>query len=292
MIGTEWLVPMVVGVGAAVMRRRSAHAVESDYASRFPVDANGIAEGAQAYTLTGTNGRSLLLVHGFGDTPQSIRYVADRVHEAGYTVHAPLLPGHGRSPQKFAVTSPAEYYEAARQALAGLRPSEQWVGVVGQSMGGAISARLASESPDVQVLVLLAPYLVPTDGARRAAASSWMWGILKPYVRGQDGRSVHDPAANMQSRAYGSFSPGALRALIATADAGLRALPKLTLPTLVVFSEQDNRIPKANAMKAMESLRAPSERHWVTGCGHVIAVDYCKDKVTELLLDFLARHAD
>jgi esterase/lipase len=39
-------------------------------------------------------------------------------------------------------------------------------------------------------------------------------------------------------------------------------------------------------------LRAPVEEHWVTGCGHVLTMDYCKDAVAALVLTFLARHAD
>jgi esterase/lipase len=39
-------------------------------------------------------------------------------------------------------------------------------------------------------------------------------------------------------------------------------------------------------------LGGPVERHWVTGCGHVITVDYCREQVADLVLDFLARRAD
>ena len=64
------------------------------------------------------------------------------------------------------------------------------------------------------------------------------------------------------------------------------------VPTLVVNSREDNRIPRALAETATATLRGPTERHWVTGCGHVITVDYCRDAVASLVSDFLARHAD
>ncbi len=291
MIDAEWLVPFLVAAGATIVRRRLAHTIEDEYATRFPPDANGIAEGAHGFTLTGVNGRGLLFLHGSGDTPQSLRYTADRLHAAGYTVHAPLLPGHGRSPRAFAIVSAADYWNAAQHALDELRSLEPWIAVVGQSMGGALAARLTSEAKDVRVLALLAPYFIPPDEVRMASGSSWLWSIGVPYLRGQGGMSVHDPVARGESRAYGSFSSGALHALLATAADGREALAAVTVPTLVVNSEQDNRIPRALALEALESLRAPSERHWVTGCGHVITVDYCKDTVVMLLLDFLARHA-
>lgn len=291
MIGAEWLVPIVAAVGTSVARRHVRRTIEDEYASRFPPDTDGIADGANGYTLMGSNRRGLLLLHGSGDTPQSLRYVADRLNDAGYTVHAPLLPGHGRSPRDFAVASAADYWDAAVRGLGEVRALEPWIAVVGQSMGGALAARLAAEAQDVRVLALLAPYLIPPDNVRLVAGWSWLWSLGAPYLRGQGGLSVHDPAARDASRSYGTFSPGALRALLETAGAGHHALPSLALPTLVINSEQDNRIPRALAMRALESLRAPTERHWVNGCGHVLTADYCKDAVVRLLLDFLARHA-
>lgn len=265
--------------------------MEAEYAARFPTDSNGVAEGAQGFRLQGTNGRSLLLLHGSGDTPQSLRYLGERLQEAGYTVLAPLLPGHGRSPHAFATATADDYYRAAKVALAELHASSNWVGLVGLSMGGAIAARLAVEDPSVRVLTLLAPYLTPPADVRWVRATALLWGFTFPYFPARGEASVHDRKADSESRAYGTFSPGALTALAQTASAGLRALSDVTQPTLVVNSEQDNRIPRKLAEGALERIRAPMEQHWVSGCGHVITVDYCKNAVADLVVAFLARHA-
>ena len=68
-------------------------------------------------------------------------------------------------------------------------------------------------------------------------------------------------------------------------------MPHVAEPTLVVNSREDNRIPLALAESATSAIRAPVERKWVDGCGHVITVDYCREVVVDLTLDFLARHA-
>ena len=266
-------------------------AIEREYAERFPPDSEGVAEGAQGFMLPGTNGRALLLLHGSGDTPQSLRYLGERLNAAGYTVHALLLPGHGRSPRAFATATAADYYDASRRAFDSLAASHEWVGLVGLSMGGALAARIAVERPDVRALALLAPYLSPPPDVRWALSSSWLWGMTAPYLRGRGEDSVHDVSVRSASRAYGTFSAGALHALVDTAAAGHSALAKLAVPTLVINSEQDNRIPRALALSALAAMPASTERHWITGCGHVITVDYCKDAVVELVLSFLARHA-
>jgi len=282
---------LVVGVGAA-WRALSGRRVERTYRARHPANAQGIVIGAESFTLDGTNGRALLLLHGSGDTPQTLHYLAERLNAAGYTVHAPLLPGHGRSPRAFTRVSAVGYLDAAHQALESLRTRAPWVGVVGLSMGGAIATQLVATSPEARVLVLLAPYLTPPGSVRWAAWLSPLWGLLQPQLGGRGERSVHDPSARDASHAYGTFPPQALRALIDTAAAGRAALAHVTVPTLVVNSRQDNRIPMALAETATTTMRAPVERHWVDGCGHVITVDYCRDAVADLTLDFLARHAD
>jgi carboxylesterase len=281
---------LVLGAGAG-WRALAGRRIERTYRAAHPAGADGIVIGAEPFTLEGTNGRALLLLHGSGDTPQTLRYLAQRLHAAGYTVSAPLLPGHGRSPRAFTQVSAAGYLAAAREALVTLRAKAPWVGVVGLSMGGAIAAQLAADSRELRVLVLLAPYLTPPTDVQWVARLSPAWGLLQPQLGGRGERSVHDPAARAASHAYGTFPPRALRALIATAAAGRAALARVTVPTLVLNSRDDNRIPRALAERATVAMRAPVEREWVDGCGHVITVDYCRDVVADLTLDFLARHA-
>ncbi len=262
MIG--WLlIPLVAGVGAT-WRALSARRTQRAYTSRFTITTGGVVAGAESFTLPGTNGRGLLLLHGSGDTPQTLRYLAQRLNAAGYTV--------------------------AREALDQLRGRTKWLGVGGLSMGAGIAAQLAADSRDVRALLLLAPYLAPSAAVRWAARTSAVWGLVQPYLGARGETSVHDIAARDASYAYGVFPPNALRALVETARLGRDALGRVTVPALVINSEQDNRIPAALAAEATSTLRGPAERHWVAGCGHVITVDYCKDKVAELVLAFLARH--
>jgi carboxylesterase len=288
----SWILLPAALIGAALWRAFAERRTDRAYAARFATTRDGIVAGAASFTLAGTNGRALLLLHGSGDTPQTLRYLGERLHRAGYTVHAPLLPGHGRSPRAFAQVTADAYVAEAHAALDVLRGRAGWIGVVGLSMGGALAAQLAADAADVRALVLLAPYLLPPRSVAWAARTSVGWGLVQPYVGGRGGASVHDPAARDASFAYGMFPPAALRALVRTAAAGRDALGRVTVPTLLVNSREDNRIPAALAERATTALRARTERHWVSGCGHVITVDYCKDAVAELVLDFLARHAD
>ena len=285
------LLPIAAGAGAA-WRAMASRRVEREYAARNVPRPDGVVDGAAAFTLAGTNGRALLLLHGSGDSPQTLRYLGERLNAAGYTVYAPLLPGHGRSPREFARVRASGYMAEARSALDLLRARHGWIGVAGLSMGGALAAQVAAEAADVRVLMLLAPYLAGTPQVAWAARTAPLWGLVQPYLHARGEESVHDPVARTESYAYGIVAPNALRALLETAARGRAALEHIAVPTLVIHSRADNRIPESVANETTATLRAPTERHWVTGCGHIITVDYCKDVVANLVLAFLARHAD
>jgi carboxylesterase len=90
----------------------------------------------------------VLLSHGFTGTPQSIRPWGEALHQAGYTVACPLLPGHGTRWQDMNRTTWQDWYGALNQEYLALRerlPAGATVVVGGLSMGGTLVTRLVEE---------------------------------------------------------------------------------------------------------------------------------------------------
>src|SRR5687767_5130025 len=174
-----------------LVRRLIARRMERLALERLPVGADGVVEGAGGFTHAGSPDRAVLILHGFGDTPQTVHYLADHLHELGFTVHAPLLPGHGRTLAEFRVSDADAWLAAAADELSALRERFRFVGLVGVSMGGALAVVLASRASTLgaapsgaaagadamggspaagpDALVLLAPYLSMRPRARRVA---------------------------------------------------------------------------------------------------------------------------
>jgi carboxylesterase len=63
----------------------------------MPVFQNPQLEGKTIYWSGNATG--VLLIHGFTATTAEVRLLADAFKKQGLTVSAPLLPGHGTSPQ-------------------------------------------------------------------------------------------------------------------------------------------------------------------------------------------------
>src|SRR4051812_7894698 len=94
------VVALIVAAVAALWivraRVQNIRLFESHNAKKRPVGANGIVTGAESVFLPGDASHAVLLMHGFGDTPQSVRPLADALNAAGWTVSVILMPGHGR----------------------------------------------------------------------------------------------------------------------------------------------------------------------------------------------------
>ncbi len=278
----------------AARRRAIAERVEAAHAARLPRSADGIVRGAESVWLRGSDTHALLLLHGFNDTPQSVTPLARALQTAGWTVHAPLLPGHGVDLPTMAATSRAEAWLAcARTSYAALRATHQTVALCGLSMGGALASLLAAEHAEVPALVLLAPYLGMPKRLQLQLPLAWAVHWFTPYLPGTSGdRSLHDPEARARALGAGASTARTLTELRVIAGRAAGVLPALQAPTLYLQSREDNRISVAHATRQFARIgSAVKEQRWLTGCGHIITADYCRDEVARQVTEWLARWA-
>jgi carboxylesterase len=243
-----------------------------------------------------------------------VGYLADHLHDLGFTVHAPLLPGHARTLAEFAVTSGDEWLDAAARQFAELRNAFDFVGLVGVSMGGALSVIIAARSlqmapdgahstagsatslPDAghgpDSLVLLAPYLSMRPRARRLAALHWALSPFATYLTSREEGSIRDPIERARNLGFGIVPPRMLHELRRIVERAQQALPAVRQPTLFIQSRNDNRIEAAAAERSYERLGSSEKRLvWTEGSGHVITVDTGRERVLTLTGAWLLEQA-
>jgi carboxylesterase len=254
-----------------------------------PTEA-GIIAGAETIEMQEGNSRGILLLHGFGDTPQTLRLLALDLHKAGYDVRVPLLPGHGRNVNAFMASRASEWLDAARSELSAMRRSYGPVGLVGLSMGGALAAILASEVTDTPALVLLAPYVDMPVSHKIASAAFWLWG-WSGARKSNSPESIRDPAERAKNVGYGFYSARLLYELWRLTVLARERLHAITTPTLLVQSRTDPRIASAVAERAFAALGTNQKRLvWVERAGHIITVDYGREKVFDEVRAWMTSH--
>ncbi|MFN9577589.1 MAG: alpha/beta hydrolase [Gemmatimonadota bacterium] len=245
--------------------------------SRRPVGSDGVVPGAHTVSRPGGVARGALVLHGYADTPQSVVALCDALARAGYAVEAPLLPGHGRTLASLDRATERQWIAEARAAWLAMRSRHGTCVLVGQSMGGALAVLLAAEAPPA-ALVLAAPYVSATQAIARAVRWSRLWGLWMPYVETADPRSIRDPEALIASRGYGAATAKSMRALHRLMTLARAALPRVSCPTMLVQSPDDNRVSAAGAEWAFARLGAAATALvGRPGAGHVVLADRGRD---------------
>jgi carboxylesterase len=174
----------------------------------------------------------------------------------------------------------SDWIAAAKKAFVEMRARHDSVSIVGLSMGGALSVLIASELDDVAALALIAPYVGMPRMLRAAAATHWLWGRFAGEINGRSPRSIHDPIEREKNLAYGALTGRVLFELSRVVRLARKALPRVTAPTLIIQSREDPRIAPDVAEFALRSLGAGEKKLvWTEGGGHIITVDYGRERV-------------
>jgi len=250
-----------------------------------------VLSGAETIDLQEEGSKGVLLLHGFGDTPQTLSLLARRLRAAGYAVLAPLLPGHGRTMRAFNESTAADWIAASEQALKEMQTRCADVSVVGLSMGGALGAIVTASNRSVRSLVLIAPYLGMPLPIRLAASTHWVWGRIAGEINARDPRSIKNPIEREKNLAYGAVTGRALFQLWTVVRRARKTLSSVEAPTLIIQSRDDPRIAPAVAEWALRQLGAENKKLvWAEG-GHVITVDYGRERVLTEVEGWLTRYA-
>lgn len=274
------------------MRRVKMQEMDEAFARRRPRDANGVVIGADSIQLDARGERAVLLLHGFNDTPQSVAYLAQRLHAAGYTVHAPRLPGHGVSLAQMARDQRFEKWRfAVADAHKALTERHARVFLCGQSMGGALAVLESVDHPP-PALALLAPYIGVRFAMRMKFLAASVAQPFSAYLPNSGGaRSIHDDAARAEALGPGLVTSITLRSLQEVALSAEAALPKLQVPTLYLQSKHDNRILAADAERHFAAIGSrEKQQRWFANSGHILSVDFEREIVADAVIEWFSRH--
>ncbi len=234
-------------------------------------------EGAEPFEFDG-KGASVLVLHGFTGTTQSMRYLGEELNNRfGFSVSGPCLPGHGTTPDEMEQTDFHDWMGAAADALHQLADRDDPVFVTGLSMGGMLTLGLAAQFPDIIAGI------VPIN-----AIAGKNDGGLAEVVLNRDaparvpGIGSDIKAAGVTELAYSEVPTACLRSVYLAQAAIGDILHKVVCPTLVMQSREDHVVHPANSHRIMRRISSVDRRLlWLENSYHVATLDNDKDLIAD-----------
>ena len=197
----------------------------------------------------GTMVGSLVLVHGRRGRKEDYLLIAERFCAVGFRCILPDLPAHGDHPATtagYGVTEAHLPAQVLREAAAKFAFNPEPVGILGLSMGGAVSIRAAVEK----------------DAPWRAAVLVSTFDTLEHVVRYQSSRRVGDWLGSVWCRLTGWFYQRQTDMEIGAANS-IALVPGIKCPVLVAHGTSDQVVPIECGRRLYAALPPGIEKRWV-----------------------------
>lgn len=227
----------------------------------------------------------VLVLHGFTGSPRTVRPWAEHLAQAGLSVRAPLLAGHGADWRDLAGTGWTDWYADAELAFTELYARCEQVFVAGISMGGCLAFRLAETQRDrVSGIVVVNPSLAGDNPLIPLAP------VLKYVIRAipSIGGDIKNPDAQEgASKRTPVASVATLPRMWKTTAA---ELPSVTQPVLVFRSTVDHVVGPAS-MKVLTAALPGAEVRPLANSYHVATLDNDAPEIFDGTLAFIQKHS-
>ncbi|NDJ35430.1 MAG: alpha/beta fold hydrolase [Chloroflexi bacterium] len=245
-----------------------------------------------------------LLIHGFVGTPAEMRPIGEALHERGWSVHAPRLPGFGQDIVTLEDRRAEDWLAAAEAAWHELKRHSSHCIVVGHSMGASLAIRLAAGDLDPQALVLTAPFwkldnpwapvipiakhFVPKVRPFENADFSDPQ-VRREFERMLPGVDLDDPDVQERLREETALPTGAVHQLMRAGRMAYDGAPHVRVPTLIIQGSHDATVPVRLTERLRERFRNGLLRYVEIQAGHdmVKAESPSNGRVVELVVDYV-----
>jgi carboxylesterase len=258
-------------------------------------DSNGVIEGCDTFDVQPSadvdTDTAILLVHGLGASPRHYEFIAKDLAERGYHCRAVRLPGFAEPVTEYCESTSKAWLEKVQGELASLRQEHGRVGVVGHSLGGAVTIGVLLDDPQAADFAVLLTPAVEVSNARSPVLSARAWHEISErslvFVRVLSSPyplDCRDPErADHPGRT--PFTPkSVVDQLFKLVDTNRGRAEEITLPTTVVVAIDDPIVDTPAAERFYEELgTADKNLVRLDDSGHEVTLDWQWKEVADAI---------
>lgn len=243
------------------------------------------ARSPESFFLQGTKPVGLLLIHGFTGSCAEMSLLGDYFHQRGYTVHAPLLKGHGTRAEDLERTTADDWWASVLEGYQRLKRADTSnLFVIGLSMGGLLALKLAANQPVQGVVAMAAPVFVYE---RLIGLSRWVYPIYR-YQK-HIGRDPN-PEVEAYKWSYDRTPVKSAAHLYRLMKEVKRLLPRIQVPALIMQGTRDRTVSPRSAQYIYDALGSTDKQlRWYSNSGHILTLDRERQQVFEEVEEFIRR---
>jgi carboxylesterase len=244
--------------------------------TKMPIFQNPNLDGKTFYWPGNSTG--ILLIHGFTATTTEVRLLANAFRQLGLTVSAPLLPGHGTTPQDLNSHKYTDWLDCVENAYQVICRSCKKVVVGGESMGAVLSLFLAERHPEVSALLLYSP-AIRVDSLKFAP-------YLKYFVPVME-KSNNDPDDNAW-QGYTVYPLKAAHEFSKLQKLVIHDLGSIHQPALILQGNMDETINRESGPMILRSIHSEyKSMQCLSASGHVMLLGEELQLITHTSVQFL-----
>lgn len=222
-----------------------------------------------------------VLIHGFTGSPWFLKDLGNHLADKGFTVSAPLLPGHGTKPKDLIGVRWEEWVKTSRDAYIRLQKYCDEIYFLGFSAGGAIALILASEMECRGIITLSAPVKIYDPRLK------WIF-LARPFIRYWKKNVGTSNVSFPDEINYDRYPIAAVQELIRMLEILRSRMKNVQCPVLIMHARGDKRISENNAMAIYNGVGSTDKQiMWLDDPCHVITKGEDKDRVARETTDFI-----
>lgn len=216
----------------------------------------------------------VLLIHGFTGSAAEMLPMGKYFQERGYTVHAPLLAGHGTTPEDMRRTGWSDWRASVDEGMKRVQQMGcEHIYAAGLSMGGTLVLDLAQRHHLSGVIPMCAPVKIKDK-------RSWMAPFIHyfiPYLERDEKKPAHIEQAIVPYNRTPVACVASLNRLIRKVR---RRLSNIHMPVFIAQARQDETIDPDSAQAIYDRLSSRSKvLRLYENSSHIITLDHEKEQL-------------
>lgn len=238
---------------------------------------------ADSFFLQGKDKTAILLIHGFTGSPAELELLGDYLNEHEFTVYAPLLAGHGLTPEEMSKTNKDDWWKSVVEAY-DLLLSKGYTDIIaiGLSMGGTLSLKLAMNKSLTAVVSMATPIRVHN---RFIGLSRWL-----KYVKAFQVKKKKDESIEQYIVSYDRTPIICAESLDRLIKEIRNSLDKVSVPILIMQGKRDETVRFESAEYIYNHVGSTTkELKWYEKSTHIMTLDQEREKVFADILKFIRR---